>query len=183
MKQHNIAVLVGSIRKESYNRQLANALVKLAPGGFSFQFVRIDDLPLFNDDISNDPAPSVVRIKSEIGPADGVIFVTPEYNRSIPGVLKNAIDWGSRPPGKNVWGGKPTGIIGISPGPSGTAMAQQHLRNILTCVDAPTMQRPEAFLRYTRELFSDDGSISGDNREFLQRWMDTYVAWVRRFAG
>lgn len=176
-------MLVGSLRKESHNLKLAKALTKLAPEHFSFHVVQINDLPLYNEDmLEPQPAP-VARLKSDIRSAKGVIFVLPEYNRSIPGGLKNAIDWGSRPPRDNVWAGKPTGVIGISPGPSGAAMAQQHLRNVLTCVDAPTMQRPEAFLRYTDGFFDADGNVSEENRAFLQRWMDTYVAWVQRFVA
>lgn len=182
MKQFSIAILVGSIRKESLNRKLANALIALAPEHISFHFVQIDDLPLYNDDLLNSLPPPVLRMKSDLRVVHGVIIVSPEYNRSIPAPLKNALDWGSRPPSDNVWAGKPAGVIGISPGPSGTALAQQHLRNVLTCLDAPTMQRPEAFLRMTEGFFNADGSIGEGHRAFLQRWLDTYAAWVLRFA-
>lgn len=182
VKTYNIAVFVGSLRKASINRKLANALIQLAPEQFSFHFVEIGDLPLYNDDFVNNPVPSVSRLKADIRAADGVIFVLPEYNRSVPGVLKNAIDWASRPPTDNAWGGKPAGLLGMSIGPSGAAMAQQHLRNILTCVDAPTMQRPEVFLRLNDGFFNPDGSAGEAVRPILQKWMDTYVAWVQRFV-
>jgi len=182
MKTYNIAVLVGSLRKGSFNRRLAHALVRLGPPDFSFNFVRIDDLPLYNQDYDNNPVATVARFKSEIKSARGVLFVTPEYNRSVPGVLKNAIDTGSRPPRENVWAGKPAGIIGISTGLIRTAAGQQHLRNILTFVDMPTLQQPEAFLQMVEGLFDEEDNIGPASREFLQNWMDHFAAWVRKFA-
>jgi chromate reductase len=183
MSQYKIAVVVGSIRKESFNKQFAEALIRLAPESFSFTHVRIDDLPLYNQDDDGDQAESVKRLKSEIQAADGVIFVTPEYNRSIPGVLKNALDHGSRPYGQNAWGGKPSGVIGVSVGAIGTALAQQHLRNILAYLDAPTLGQPEAFIQYKPELFDADGNISDASKGFVQKWVDAYVAWVKTHAG
>lgn len=140
MQQYHIAVVIGSLRKDSFNKQLAEGLMKLAPPGFSFARVEIGDLPLYNQDDDEKPSAAVVRMKDVMKAADGLLFVTPEYNRSIPGVLKNALDHGSRPTGKSVWAGKPAGIIGISPGAMGTAMAQQHLRNILSFLDVPVMR-------------------------------------------
>ena len=140
-----IAVIVGSLRRDSFNRKLTNALVRLAPADFSFDFVEIGDLPLYNQDDDAAQADSVKRLKSEIADAQGLLFVTPEYNRSIPGVLKNAIDHASRPYGQSVWAGKPAGVIGVSVGAIGTALAQQHLRNILAYLDVPTLgQHSEA---------------------------------------
>lgn len=183
MDKYLIAVIVGSLRKDSFNLKLANAIVKLAPEGFFFRMVRIDDLPLYNQDDDASQAESVRRMKGEIAESQGVLFVTPEYNRSIPGVLKNAIDHGTRPYGQNVWAGKPAGVIGISPGSFGTAMAQQHLRNILATLDMPTLNQPEAFIQAREGLFDGDGSIGEGSRKFMQNWVDRYVAWVKKHAG
>ena len=183
MSQFQIAVIVGSLRKDSFNRKLADAIVKLAPPEFTFKQVHIGDLPLYNQDDDEKQAESVKRLKNEIGGAQGFLFVTPEYNRSIPGVLKNAIDHASRPPGQNAWTGKPAGVLGASPGVIGTAMAQQHLRNILTFLGVPTLGQPEAFIHVTDGLFDEDGNIGSDSRQFLQNWMDQYVAWVKKHAG
>lgn len=180
MSQYNIAVIVGSIRKDSLNQKLADALAKLAPPEFSFSMVRIDDLPLYNQDDDGLPAASVSRLRKEVAAADGLLFLTPEYNRSIPGVLKNAIDHASRPWGQSVWGGKPAGVLGVSVGVIGTALAQQHLRNILAYLDVPTLGQPEVFLQAKDGLFDAGGNIGTDSRAFLQGWMDRYVAWVKR---
>jgi len=184
MNQYQIAVIVGSLRKDSFNRKLANALVKLAPSEFTFKQLEIGDLPLYNqDDDTNQPGP-VKRLKSEIAASQGLLFVTPEYNRSVPGVLKNAIDHASRPYGQNAWAGKPAGVIGISVGALGTAMAQQHLRNMLAYLDVPTLGQPEAFIQMKEGLFDANGDVGNpDTRKFLQGWMDRYVAWVRRNAA
>src|SRR5687767_8978456 len=134
-QNRKVAVIVGSLRKDSINRQLALAVAKLAPSRFTFEHLRIDDLPLYNQDNDGKPPEQAVRIKREVEAADAVLFVTPEYNRSIPGVLKNAIDTASRPYGKNSFAGKPGGVIGASVGAIGTALAQQHLRNVLAYLD------------------------------------------------
>jgi len=178
MAGFRIAVLVGSLRKGSLNRRLSQALIELAPEEFSFNELRIDDLPLFNQDEDEHPVASVDRLRKEILLTDALLIVTPEYNRSIPGVLKNALDHGSRPMGQNAWDGKPAGIIGLSPSSCGTALAQQHLRNILAVLNVPTMAQPEAFITYYDGLFTDDGCIGERSREFLRRWMDSYVSWV-----
>ncbi|MDP1565714.1 MAG: NAD(P)H-dependent oxidoreductase [Polaromonas sp.] len=180
MASYNIAVLVGSIRKDSFNRKLAGALEKLFPAEFSFTQVRIDDLPLYNQDDDASPAAPVTRLKGEIIAAQGVLFFTPEYNRSIPGVLKNAIDHASRPYGKSVWNGKPAGVIGASVGPIGTALAQQHLRNILAYLNMPTLGQPEAFIHHKEGLYGADGNIGEASKKFLQSWVDAYVAWVKQ---
>jgi chromate reductase len=182
MSKYQIAIVVGSLRQDSFNRKLANAITKLAPAEFAFKQLKIDDLPLYNQDEDARPAASVARLKSEIEAAQGVIFVTPEYNRSIPGVLKNAIDHASRPYGQNAWTGKAAGVLGVSAGAIGTAMAQQHLRNILAYLDAPTLGQPEAFIQAKDGLFDADGNIGADSRQFLQGWMDRYVAWVKQHA-
>lgn len=183
MSPYQIAVVVGSLRKDSFNRQLANALPRLAPADFAFKQVRIDDLPLYNQDDDANQAESVKRLKTDIKNAQGVLFVTAEYNRSIPGVLKNAIDHASRPYGQSAWAGKPAGVIGVSVGAIGTALAQQHLRNVLGYLDMPLLGQPEAFLQAKEGLFDADGNIGGASKDFLQGWVDKYVAWVKRHAG
>ncbi len=182
MSQYPIAVVVGSLRKDSFNRQLANALVKLAPPEFSFKQVQIGDLPLYNQDDDANQADSVKRLKSEISAAKGLLFVTAEYNRSIPGVLKNAIDHASRPYGQNAWAGKPAGVIGASVGAIGTALAQQHLRNVLAYLNVPTLGQPEAFIQAKEGLFDGAGNIGEASLKFMQSWMDQYVAWVKKHA-
>ena len=183
MSSYKIAVIVGSLRRESFNGKLARALEKLAPAQFELTELQISDLPLYNQDDDGNPAPQVKRLKAEITASDGVIFVTPEYNRSIPGVLKNAIDHASRPYGKSVWAGKPAAVIGVSPGAVGTSLAQQHLRNIMAYLDMPTLGHPEAFVQHKDGLFNADGSIGEASRAFLEGWMDRYVAWVNKHAS
>ena len=183
MNRYTIAVIVGSIRKDSLNQKLADALAKLAPPEFSFRTVRIDDLPLYNQDDDGKPDAAVTRLRKDVAAADGLLFLTPEYNRSIPGVLKNAIDHASRPWGQSVWGGKPAGVLGVSVGAIGTALAQQHLRNILAYLDVPTLGQPEVFLQAKENLFDTDGSIGPDSRAFLQGWIDRYVSWVKKHAA
>ena len=182
MSQYNIAVIVGSLRKDSFNRKLATGLARLAPADFRFTQVRLDDLPLYNQDDDGQQAASVLRLKGEIKAAQGLLFVTPEYNRSIPGVLKNAIDHASRPYGQSAWAGKPAGVIGASVGAIGTAMAQQHLRNVLAYLDVPTLGQPEAFIQAKEGLFDDAGNIGAGSKEFLQAWVNKYVAWVKQHA-
>ncbi|VTU28303.1 NADPH azoreductase [Variovorax sp. PBL-H6] len=183
MSQTRIAVVIGSLRKDSFNRKLAFAIAHLAPSDFTLEHLRIDDLPLYNQDDDGNQAPSVKRLKSEIAAAQGLLFVTPEYNRSMPGVLKNAIDHASRPYGQSAWAGKPAGVIGISVGAIGTALAQQHLRNVLAYLDVPTMGQPEAFIQNKEGLFDDKGHIAEGSKNFLQSWVDTYVAWVKRHGS
>jgi chromate reductase len=183
MSRYNIAVIVGSLRKDSFNRKLANAIVKLGPPEFTFKQVRIGDLPLYNQDDDANQADSVKRLKNEIRAAQGLLFVTPEYNRSMPGVLKNAIDHASRPYGQSAWAGKPAGVLGASIGVIGTAMSQQHLRNVLAYLDVPTLGQPEVFIQVKDGLFDEAGNIGADSRQFLQGWMDRYVAWVKKHAA
>lgn len=182
MNRYQIAVIVGSLREQSFNRQLAEAIIKLAPDDFSFKQLRIDDLPLYNQDDDGNPPESAKRIKAEIAASQGVLFVTPEYNRSVPGVLKNAIDHASRPYGQSAWAGKPAGVLGVSVGAIGTAVAQQHLRIILAYLDMPTLGQPEVFLQMKEGLLDESGNVGKDSREFLQGWMDRYVAWVKQHA-
>lgn len=183
MKDYRIAVIVGSIRKDSFNRKLADAIVKLAPREFSFGFVKIGDLPLYNQDDDTNQATSVLRLKAEIKAADGLLFVTPEYNRSIPGVLKNALDHGSRPYGQNAWAGKPAGVLGISIGTIGTALAQQHLRNVLAYLDVPTLGQPEVFLQVQEGFFDASGNLGSGSRSFLEAWITRYTEWVQKHSA
>jgi chromate reductase len=184
MSQVKVAVVVGSLRKDSLNLKLAHALVALAPKDWSFDFLKIDDLPLYNQDLdANFPAPAT-RLKQQVEAAQALLFVTPEYNRSIPGVLKNAIDWASRPWGKNSWGGKPSGVVGISVGAIGTALAQQHLRNVLSYLDVESLGQPEMFLQAKEGFFDADGKVSNpDTVKFLQAYVDRYVSFVSKHVG
>jgi chromate reductase len=156
--------------------------VKLAPSDFSFTQLQIDDLPPYNQDDDANQAESVKRLKSGINAAQGLLFVTPEYNRSIPGVLKNAIDHASRPYGQSAWTGKPSGVLGVSASATGTALAQQHLRNVLVSLDVPTLCQPEAFIQAQDGLFDETGNFGPDGKRFLQNWMGHYVAWVKKHA-
>ena len=184
MDQYQIAVVVGSLRRDSWNRRLAGAVARLGPPEFAFTQVRIDDLPLYNQDEDPNPSPPVRRFKSEIARAQGLLFVTPEYNRGIPGVLKNAIDHGTRPPGQNSWSGKPAGLMGASPGAIGTAVAQLQLRALLSYLNVITLGQPEVYIQAKESLFDETGAIAIEGtRTFLQGWMDRYTAWVKRHAG
>jgi len=179
-----IGYIVGSLRKESLNRKLAAALIKLAPPDFIFKELKIGDQPLFNQDDEKSQAPEVQRLKSELRAVDAVLFITPEYNRSVPGVLKNALDNASRPYGQNAWAGKPAGIVGISIGPISTAVAQLHLRTILAYLDMPTLGQPEAYLQHREGFFDEAGNFgNADTRKFMHGWMDKYVAWVKKFTA
>jgi chromate reductase, NAD(P)H dehydrogenase (quinone) len=180
----NIGFIVGSLRKESFNRKLAQALVKLGPPDYTFKELKISDLPLYNQDDDHSQAPEVQRLKSELRAVDAVMFVTAEYNRSIPGVLKNAIDHASRPYGQSAWAGKPAGIIGATPGAIGTAVAQGHLRTVLAFLDMPTLGQPEAYISVKEGFFDEAGNIANpETKKFLHGWMDKYLAWVKRFTG
>ncbi|WP_457096955.1 NADPH-dependent FMN reductase [Lysobacter sp. P5_B9] len=183
MSQYAIAVFVGSLRRDSFNRKLATALARLAPAEFRLHQLEIGDLPLYNQDDDAHQAQQVLRLKAEVKAANGLIFVTPEYNRSMPGVLKNAIDHASRPYGQSAFAGKAAGVIGISVGSIGTALAQQHLRTTLAYLDVATLGQPEAFLHAKEGFFDDDGNIGAASREFVQGWMDKYVAFIRAHAG
>lgn len=182
MKHYQVAVIVGSLRKDSLNRKLSTAIVKLGPVDFNFKPIEFGGLPHYNQDDEANPPETVERLRAELAASQGILFVTPEFNRSIPGALKNVIDQGSRPTGHNLWAGKPTGILGISPGAPGTSMAQQHLRNILAAMDAPILGQPEAFLQHKEGFFDNAGDLGEASKTFLQGWMDKYVAWVKKFA-
>jgi chromate reductase len=182
MAAFKIAIIVGSNRRESINRKLAQAIVRLGGDRADFRFVRIDDLPLYNqDDEANLPA-SVVRFKSDLAGADGVLFVTPEHSRSIPAVLKNAIDWGARPWGQNTWTGKVAAVTGASPGAISTAIAQQHLRQILGA-QGVVLSGGEAYLQFKPDLIDGNGVVTDEStRGFLKGFVDQFTALVARFS-
>jgi chromate reductase len=183
MAAFKIALVVGSNRRESLNKKLAQALVKLAPAGFQLQPVRIDDLPLYNQDDEGSLPASVVRFKAEIAAADGVLFVTPEHSRSIPTALKNAIDWGARPWGKNSWTGKVAAVVGTSPGAISTALAQQHLRQILGA-QGVTLMGGEVYIQFKPGLIADDGTVAEDStKSFLQGFLNQFATLVGKLAA
>jgi len=181
--QLNIAVIVGSLRRESINRHLARAMVRLpAAMGHTSTFPEIGDLPPYNQDQDADQPAPTRRLKQEILESDGVLFVTPEYNRSVPGVLKNAIDHASRPYGQSAWSGKPAAAIGTSPSPIGTAAAQHHLRAICHSLGMPVMGQPEGYSQWNEGLVGEDGTVGEASREFLDNWMREFLKHVARHA-
>lgn len=174
-----IVVFVGSLRKQSFNRQLAHAVEALAPDGFGFEHADIGGLPHYDQDFDADYPPEATRLKELVASADGLLFVTPEYNRSVPGVLKNALDIGSRPWGTNSFAGKQAGVLGISVGAIGTAVAQHDLRGVLSYLDVRTLHQPEVYLQHKEGFFDAQGGIAdAGTRKFLQGWMDAYVEWI-----
>lgn len=176
-----IAVLVGSLQEKSFNKRLAKTLESLAPDGMVFRYVDIN-LPLYNQDLETNYPTSARAIKDTIEHADGVLIVTPEYNRGIPGVLKNAIDWASRPYGKNSFAGKPTGVVGISPTPIGTAMAQASLRPVLSHLDTKQLGQPEIYVaNATNDMFDENGILTDERwRKNLQTYMTVFADWVAK---
>ncbi len=179
MAARKIAVIVGSLRKDSFNRKMARALMSAAPASLSCELVEIGALPLYDQDADEHPPPAWVAFRDEVRRTDGVIFVTPEYNRSVPGVLKNAIDVGSRPYGKSVWSGKPAAIVSVSPGAIGGFGANHHLRQSLVFLDMPAMQQPEAYIGGAASLFDEAGKlVNNDTRSFVQGYMERYARWV-----
>jgi chromate reductase len=179
----NVAVLVGSLRTNSTNRRFAEALGKLAAGKLNFTFVDIGALPHYDDSLWADPPATVLAFKQLVAAADAVLFVTPEYNRSIPGVLKNAIDWGSRPYGDSVWQGKPAAIAGATGGVSGTAAAQGHLRSIVPILGAALLGRPEVYFHTRPDAIDEHGTFTDERvRTNLGIFIDRFVEWIGRFA-
>ena len=175
-----VAVLVGSLRKESYNKRLAKAIEMLAGDQLAFETVRIDDLPLYNQDLDGNYPESWTRLKRAIEAADAVLVVTPEYNRSVPGVLKNAIDIASRPWGTNSFAKKPAAVIGASIGAQGASMAQAHVDNVMLYLDTRLMPQPEVYLKADDQTLDMEGSVGNDGtREFLQSFVDAFVAWIK----
>ena len=181
MATYKIGYFVGSLASGSINRTLAKALIKLAPEELEFTEIPIKDLPLYSYDYDNDFPAEGRALKEAIEAADGILFVSPEYNRSIPGALKNAIDWGSRPWGTNSFARKPTGIIGASPGSIGTAVMQSSMRSVLSFLDAPQLNAPEAYVTYKADVFGADGEVKDESTaKFLSHYMDEYAAFVAR---
>jgi chromate reductase len=181
MTTYNVGYLVGSLAKASINRKLARALVRLAPPEIRMTEVPFGDLPLYSYDYDANYPPAAKMLKETIAGVDAVLFITPEYNRSIPGGLKNAIDWASRPYGKNSFARKPSAVIGTSPGKIGTAVAQQHLRSILSFCNSPQMNSIEAYIQFTPGLIDDDGSVTdGATREFLRNYMREFHGFITR---
>ena len=179
MKKHKIAVIVGSLRKESFNLKIAKAMMAMAPGALSMELVDISGLPMFNEDLESDPPEEWLSFKEQINASDRLLFFTPEYNRSVPGVLKNAIDVGSRPYGQNSWGGKPGAIVSVSIGGIGGFGANHHLRQSLTFANVPTMAQPEAYISGATELFDAEGNLKNDSTKgFLKSFIEAFEKWV-----
>jgi chromate reductase len=181
---HDIALVVGSLRKESWSRKVAHVLRDLGPAvELKLHEIAIGNLPLYNQDLDPDSPPREwVEFRDSIRDLDGALFVTPEYNRSVPGVLKNAIDVGSRPYGKSVWAGKPAGVVSVSPGQFGAFGANHHLRQSLVFLDMPALQQPEAYIANVAKLFDANGALVADTRKFLETYMQALAKWVDRFA-
>ncbi|MFD1212639.1 NADPH-dependent FMN reductase [Arthrobacter sp. GCM10027362] len=181
MATHKIGYFVGSLASGSINRTLSTALIKLAPDTLEFAEIPIRDLPLYSQDYDADYPPAGRALKEAIEASDGILFISPEYNRSIPGALKNAIDWGSRPWGTNSFARKPTGIIGASPGNIGTAVMQSSMRSVLSFLDAPQLNSPEAYIKFDPQVFGNDGEVRDESTEkFLRHYMEEYAAFVQR---
>jgi chromate reductase, NAD(P)H dehydrogenase (quinone) len=181
MATHNIVVIVGSLRKESFTLKIANALAKLAPASLKLDVVTLNGISFFNQDLEATPPADWVAFREKIQKSDGVIFVTPEYNRAIPGVLKNAIDVASRPYGKSSFLGKPTGIISNSPGPLGGVSAAKTLQNILPGISGPILGQPEIYLNGVGDAFDDKGELTKDSlKTVLKQYIDAYAAFVER---
>ena len=175
----DIAVFVGSLRKESLNRKLAKALAELAPSSLKLEIVEIGQLPLYNQDFDEDPSPVYVEFRARVRAADGVLFITPEYNRSVPGALKNALDVASRPYGQSAWNGKPGAVISASPSAIGGFGANHHLRQSLVFLNVPAMQQPEAYIGGADKLFDASGKLASDGtRKFLQQFIEAFTNWV-----
>jgi len=181
-ESRDVAVLVGSLRRESFTRRIAVALGKLAPPVLKLETVGIGDLPLYNQDLETDQPPAPwTRFRDRLRMADAVLFATPEYNRSVPAVLKNAIDVGSRPYGKSVFAGKPAAVVSVSPGALGAFGANHHLRQSLVFLDMPTLQQPEVYLGGVANLVDEEGNITNDGtREFLTKFMAAFAQWIDR---
>ena len=182
MATRKIAVIVGSLRKDSFNRRVAKTLMLLAPSQLEMEIVEIGQLAIYNQDDDPSPPPTYTEFRDKIRQFDGVLFCTPEYNRSMPGVLKNAIDVGSRPYGHSAWNGKPCAVISASPGAAGGFGANHHLRQCLVFLNMPAMPQPEAYLSQVDKLFTGDDLADEHSRPFLQKFVDSFATWVERHA-
>jgi chromate reductase, NAD(P)H dehydrogenase (quinone) len=182
MASRKIAVIVGSLRKESFNRKVAKTLMLLAPPQLDMEIVEIGHLPFYNQDDDDAPPALSTEFRAKIKEFDGVLFVTPEYNRSVPGVLKNAIDVASRPYGQNAWDGKPAGVVSVSPGAISGFGANHHLRQSLVFLNMPAMPQPEAYIGNIGKQFDGDTLNNESTKKFLQIFIDTFATWVERHA-
>src|SRR6266481_7793959 len=181
---HDVLVIVGSLRKKSFTLKIANALARLAPATLKLDVVTLHGISFFNQDLESAPPADWLKFRETLQRSNGVLFVTPEYNRSIPGVLKNAIDVGSRPYGKSSFNGKPTGIVSNSPGPLGGVSAAKHLQNILPGITGPIMQQPEIYLNAVGDAFDADGNLVKDSlKTVLQAYIDAFAAHVAKHHG
>ena len=178
-----IGIIAGSLRKESFSKKLAKAIVDMAPAGFKFKIISLAELPIYNQDFDDDNQvpPAYTTFRDEVKQLDGFIFITPEYNRSVPAVLKNALDVGSRPYGKSVWDGKPGAIFSNSPGAVGGFGANHHLRQSFVFLNIPVMQQPEVYIAKVNELFDQSGTIKeGDTKDFIKKAVDAYIVWFNQ---
>ena len=182
MASRKIAVIIGSMRKDSFNRKIGKALIELAPQTLDMEIVEISHLPMYNQDDDASPPPVYTEFRDKIKGYDGVLFCTPEYNRSVPAVLKNAIDVGSRPYGHSAWNGKPCAVVSVSPGAIAGFGANHHLRQSLVFLNMPAMQQPEAYIGNAGSLFEGDKLTNDTTRAFLQTFIDAYATWVERNA-
>src|SRR5690606_9788254 len=178
----NIAVLVGSLRKDSYNRKIANEMIRLAEGKLNMEIIEIGNLPLYSEDLDENPPLQWTAFRQKIQSADGILVVSPEYNRTIPGALKNAIDVGSRPYGSSVWPGKPGAVVTSSISSLGGLAANHHIRQAFVFVDVPLMQQPEAYIGNASKIWNDDGTAVEETQKFLKDWMGAYEKWVNGFS-
>ena len=181
-RTYTVGVLVGSLRKESFNRKIARAAVAVAPSDLTCRFIEIGDLPLYNADLDTDAPPAPwAAFRDAVRGVDAILFVTPEYNRSVPGALKNAIDVGSRPAGKSVWSGKPCAVISVTQGMLGAFGANHHLRQSFVFLNMPAMQQPEAYIGQVAPMFDDQGTLTNaSTRDFLVKYMDAFGKWIAR---
>lgn len=181
MKKYKIAIVVGSLRKDSFNRKLANELIRIQPESLDMEIVEIKDVEFYNEDLDHGNPPTNWQIfRQAIKAVDGVLFLTPEYNRSIPGVLKNALDVGSRPYGDSAWEGKPVAVISTTPGPFGAMGANHALRQTMVFLNTPMMQQPEAYLANIHTSFEDDGKLTERTEKFLNNFLAVYTTWVEK---
>lgn len=183
MSNGNIAVIVGSLRAGSFTRRVARAMTKLAPGAYSYEFVDIGQLPLYNQDLDDKPPTTWIAFRDTIRPMKAVLFATPEYNRSIPAALKNALDVGSRPYGASAWNGKPAAVVSVTPGAMGGFGANHHLRQSLVFLNMPALAQPEAYIGNAADLIADDFSVKAEStRSFLAHFMQAFESFVAKVA-
>ncbi|MDP1604101.1 MAG: NAD(P)H-dependent oxidoreductase [Legionella sp.] len=182
MKKNKIGIIIGSLRRESWNRKIAELLISMAPSSLDMEIIEINQLSLYNQDEDENPPKFSTAFKAKIKAVDGLLFLTPEYNRSLPGVLKNALDVASRPYGQSAWDGKPGAIISVSPGAIGGFGANHHLRQILMYLNVPCLNQPEIYLSNVAALFDKDGKFNNQNtKEFLGKFLDAFADWVAMF--